>query len=236
MEYHVCLEQMEARWIAHVPALFGCFYTDDTREAALAGLPAAIGDYFAWKRDRGDISAPPANAIAVEVDEIHRAWILPPNYEVNAFFAADAPPLSPEEIAAIVRLLEWTRADLLSAVAGLTEDELSREIGGERWPLRGILQHVGGGEWWYLDRIHLAFPREEVPEEPFARLEKVRTRLRAELPGLAGANKIVEREGELWSPRKMIRRAVWHERDHTAHIWKLLTASPSGPPPPPASG
>ena len=28
-------------------------------------------------------------------------------------------------------------------------------------------------------------------------------------------------EGEFWSPRKLLRRAVWHERDHTVHIRKL---------------
>jgi len=29
-------------------------------------------------------------------------------------------------------------------------------------------------------------------------------------------------EGEIWSPRKALRRAVWHERDHTEHIRKIL--------------
>jgi hypothetical protein len=35
-------------------------------------------------------------------------------------------------------------------------------------------------------------------------------------------NKVVGVEGEMWSPRKVLRRAVWHERDHTEHIRKLL--------------
>jgi hypothetical protein len=28
-------------------------------------------------------------------------------------------------------------------------------------------------------------------------------------------------KGELWSPRKLLRRAIWHERDHTEHILKI---------------
>jgi hypothetical protein len=32
-------------------------------------------------------------------------------------------------------------------------------------------------------------------------------------------------DGEFWSPRKLLRRAVWHERDHTGHIRKLLAGS-----------
>jgi hypothetical protein len=27
--------------------------------------------------------------------------------------------------------------------------------------------------------------------------------------------------GETWSARKVLRRAMWHERDHTQHIRKL---------------
>jgi hypothetical protein len=29
-------------------------------------------------------------------------------------------------------------------------------------------------------------------------------------------------DGELWSPRKVLRRALWHERDHTDHLRKVL--------------
>ncbi|MDW8214000.1 MAG: hypothetical protein RMJ55_10615 [Roseiflexaceae bacterium] len=29
--------------------------------------------------------------------------------------------------------------------------------------------------------------------------------------------------GEVWSARKVVRRALWHERDHTQHIARLLT-------------
>jgi hypothetical protein len=29
-------------------------------------------------------------------------------------------------------------------------------------------------------------------------------------------------DGEFWSPRKALRRALWHERDHIDHINKLI--------------
>jgi hypothetical protein len=32
---------------------------------------------------------------------------------------------------------------------------------------------------------------------------------------------VVGLEGEFWSPRKLLRRAVWHERDHSQHIRQL---------------
>ena len=42
------------------------------------------------------------------------------------------------------------------------------------------------------------------------------------LPKLNGVKQVVGVDGEFWSPRKMLRRALWHERDHTEHIRKLI--------------
>ena len=50
----------------------------------------------------------------------------------------------------------------------------------------------------------------------------VRVRLQEILSGLIGATLVVGKEGELWSPRKMLRRALWHERDYAQHIRKLV--------------
>jgi hypothetical protein len=33
---------------------------------------------------------------------------------------------------------------------------------------------------------------------------------------------VVGQDGELWSPRKLLRRALWHEMDHIKHIQKLI--------------
>lgn len=88
----------------------------------------------------------------------------------------------------------------------------------------GILRHIGGAEWWYQDRLGYALPEDEEddPEDPFKRMTVVREHLTSLLPKRNGMNKVVGIAGELWSPRKMLRRAVWHERDHTEHIRKLL--------------
>jgi hypothetical protein len=73
-----------------------------------------------------------------------------------------------------------------------------------------------------MERLGLAFPRANVPEEPFTRLEKVRTHLNKVLFKLDGVNHVVGADGEFWSPRKLLRRALWHERDHVDHIRKLI--------------
>ena len=42
------------------------------------------------------------------------------------------------------------------------------------------------------------------------------------LPGLIDWHLVVGRRGELWSPRKMHRRILSRERDHTLHTQPLL--------------
>jgi hypothetical protein len=143
-------------------------------------------------------------------------------YSVESFFPYDWKPLTTLEIKHGLTLLAWSREDLLKPVLRLSQEKREAEHPGERWSINGILGHVGGAEWWYLDRLGLAFPREQMPEEPQARLEKVHDYFASTLPKLNGMKQVVGIEGELWSPRKVLRRALWHERDHTGHIHKLL--------------
>jgi hypothetical protein len=143
-------------------------------------------------------------------------------YSVESFFPYDWKPLEAIDIEHGLKLLAWSRLDLLKTVKGLSPEKLEATYMGERWSINGILGHAGGAEWWYLDRLGLAFPRKDVPEEPMKRLEKVREHLNATLPKLEGVKQVLGVDGEFWSPRKILRRALWHERDHVGHIGKLI--------------
>ncbi|HSK87804.1 MAG TPA: DinB family protein, partial [Anaerolineales bacterium] len=145
-------------------------------------------------------------------------------FMVESFFLNDWKPLVPHELERALKLLAWSRADLLDLVKGLSPAKLAEIYPDERWPIDGILRHIGGAEWWYQDQLGYALreDEEEDPEDPFKRMTVVREHFTSLLPKLDGVNKVVGIAGELWSPRKMLRRAVWHERDHTEHIRKLL--------------
>ena len=94
---------------------------------------------------------------------------------------------------------------------------------GERWAVRGVLNHLAGAEWWYMNRLDLgSLTREQLPRDPFERLPVVRAQLEAVLPTLAGVERVLGKEGEFWSPRKLLRRVLWHERDHIGHVLKLV--------------
>lgn len=222
------------RSIAWVLEHLGCFAYGDDGEQALANVVGAIRAYVGWMKRHGE-------AWVVLVGEIEpvpeQVWtdyqineaydhVSSGGYDVDSFFQHDWKPLTGVEIERARKLLSWSRADLLGVVGHLVPQQWGSQITGERWDIAGITNHIGSAEWWYLDRLGLAFPRAELSPEPLARLDKVRAWLNDQLAQFEGSAQVVGIEGEFWSPRKVLRRALWHERDHTEHIQKVLAQHP----------
>jgi hypothetical protein len=211
------VEEIESRWIAHIYELPGCFSNGDTSQAAVIGSAPATAIWQEWLAVHGLAIPGNTGPLTTTIAEVIRAWNSSPEYEVNAFFALDRPPLKKAEIDHALQILEFTRLDLLAAVDGLAPAQLDQPVE-EGWNIRKILKHTGRAENWYLDRLDLGLPREQLPEDVFACLDLVRRRLRQTLTSLAGDERLIMKDFELWSPRKLLRRALWHERDHTRHI------------------
>ena len=208
----------------------GCVGYGENGEAALTDIPRAVAAYTEWiARHNQGISWLLPGEVEAQLVETWEIYYLndefeldPDGEEINAWFLHDWKPLTQEDVDRGLLMLDWSREDLLGTVEGLSEEKLNRNYPGERWNIARILNHIGGSEWWYLDRLGLAFSREHVPAEPYERLSVVREAFKAALPALVGARQVVGVAGEFWSPRKMLRRALGHERDHTQHIHKLL--------------
>jgi len=228
--FHVGLENNFERcslaWVLGHP---GCFASGADATAALEAVPGAIRAYRRWISEHFPHSWLGGDEVGFVLEETFECYTIDDDfklsqqgYEVNAWFRHDWKPLTSEDIQRGLLLLAWGREELLKTVGSLTPETLDRTYPAERWSIRGILNHIGGAEWWYQDRLGFAFPRQEVPEDPFERLEKVRAGLVGILTGLVGSTQVVGIDGEFWSPRKLLRRAVWHEYDHIDHIRKLL--------------
>ena len=211
----------------------GCYaYGRDGGEAQ-SNLPQAVRDYAGWIARHG-ASWLAADLVEMDVEETFDVYFLDGSFElagrgpqtsmVESFFRHDWKPLTATDIQRALQLLAWSRADLLEVVKGLGPQQLNQTYGGERWSINGILNHVGSAEWWYQERIGYPEPENEadLAADPFERLDATRAHFNALLPKLEGVHKVIGLEGELWSPRKTVRRALWHERDHTQHIRKLL--------------
>lgn len=221
-------ENRSVAWALDFP---GCFaYGADSSEALVRVVPAYLA-YRSWIRHHGGLPGLPEDReLDLKLVESWNVYWIDEDFEkgpgkpyaVNAWFHEDWKPLTRAEGRRAAALLKWAREDLLAALAGLTAAELDAERPGERWSIRGIARHVANAEWWYLERLGLAgVERAALPEDVLERLAAVRARLLHVLPDLEGLDLVVGRNGEFWSPRKLIRRALWHERDHTDHILKL---------------
>jgi uncharacterized damage-inducible protein DinB len=208
----------------------GCYGYGLCADHALAAMPEAITRYSEWIASRNEGVAW-VDAVDIEL-VLEDTWdvytidehfdLAEQGYEVNAWFRHDWKPLAADEIERALKILAWSRDDLLGAVWGLTVEQMTLKLPGERWSIDGILKHVAGAEWWYLDRLGLAFPKEDLSATTMERLEKVRAHLAEILLSLAGSRQISGIDGEFWSPRKLLRRSAWHERDHVDHIHQLL--------------
>lgn len=219
----------EGRALAWALDFPGCFaYGGDSTESVV-GLAHELVVYDYWIRQHSGSSRISSADFDLRIVDTWQVITMNDQYElqdgayaVNAWFRNDWKPLQSEEIERGLELLRWSREDLLNVVAGLEDAPLDREYPGERWSIRGVLKHVANAEWWYLERLNLIeIDRRQVPREPFERLSWTRVKVAAALPELAGKELVIGKQGEFWSPRKLLRRILWHEIDHRGHILKL---------------
>jgi hypothetical protein len=216
-------------WALDHPGCFG--YGQDSEEAQRNFITSAR-QYRSWIAQHEEPWLD--DEVEVRAEETFDAYFITPAFEhgergrdtymVESFFLHDWKPLVPHEIERALKLLAWSRADLLRVVGELDAEIRSQTYPNERWSIDGILKHIGGGEWFYQERIGYPFPENEddLPTDPLEQLQVVRDHFNSLLPRLDGVNHVIGLEGEIWSPRKTLRRALWHERDHTDHIRKLL--------------
>lgn len=234
MQIRVGLElNNEGRALAWALDFPGCFAYGAEGPDAVIALAREVVNYENWAARHAGPGWLEIGDFDVRIVDTWQVYTVNDDYDlvdegyaVNAWFKQDWKPLASEEIERGLALLDWSRADLLHTVANLSEAQMEAQRPGERWNIRGILKHVGGAEWWYLDRLNLAEGgRADLPKDAFERLAWTRDELRRMLPALAGSELVLGKDSEFWSPRKLLRRVLWHEIDHRQHILRLLRES-----------
>ncbi len=217
MVYTLNLEHLDGRWYAHVAELPGAFSDGATVDEATRTAAQAIANHLVWSEADGDHGPRPMTTVA----EIIRSWNYAPEYEVNAFFATDRPPLTEGDVDEMRKLLYLARAELLDSFLGLNFEQLALKPDADTWSVYEVLQHVSSAENWYLDRLGLAHEPAWEMKDTLGRVLLVRQHLLDVLPQLIGDERIAEWNGELWSPRKVVRRALWHELLHARDIKRI---------------
>jgi uncharacterized damage-inducible protein DinB len=211
-------------WMLDLP---GCYSFARTREEAMALAPSRIIAYDSWIHRHSPSSPAMEGLFEISCVEEIEAYASEedPEYLVNALFEDDRRPLTYWDVEIGLRLLEWSRRDLLDVIEDLTAEDLNRSVKGEvRGNMMGILEHVCGAENWYLGQFGLGVDGSTLPQDIEGRLGAIRANTRAQLANLVGEDRITEHCGEGWSPRKILRRTLWHERAHTEQLARLVAS------------
>jgi len=138
---------------SHIHDLMGCFSLASTKERATMKLKSAIPEYFHWLRSHGeDAPVPPMPRFTV-VQELRIRGNPSDAGGPDPLLHCDKVVASPRSIARCLRLLRYTREDLLKLVSGIPRKELGRRPEGEPRSVRNALRHIAQVDIWYLSRI-----------------------------------------------------------------------------------
>ena len=232
MQIRIGLENnIEGRTLAWALDYPGCFAYGQDEPEALIRLPRALLKYETWIKDHTAQPWVDFNDMDIRIVERFETFRLDENYEpapegqryeINAWFIDDWRPVSSLEIAHALIIFHRQREELLAGLAPLDQEILKRDFPGQRWNILGIAKHVANAELWYLSRLSLTdLTRRDLLPEPEARLKQTADQIDKIFLTFADQIKVVGIEGEFWSYRKIIRRTLWHQRDHIEHIKEL---------------
>lgn len=217
------LEDIAGDWYGWIEMFPGAFSQGTTIQEATGKAPVAFVEYLHWLREHGEL--PPARlndltsaTIRIEVIQTHSPHVTDLGDEVHGFFKPDERPVDEEDLTRYLRLLGHARNDLRTALRALPPDQWNAApFGGKS--VSWILRHLATIDQFHLERLHIeTIPLEQA--EPLARVEAARDEFERGIWAFPAHKRgeIFTVDGEKWSLRKVLRRALWHERYHAAQV------------------
>ncbi len=221
--------------MAHIAELPGCFSVGSTAAQVAAAAPGAITRFLTWLKSHREPIVPEAYVLRPSMLDISVAEVREEGAPLTAgsraaLFSFDQEPWDDYKLERTLRWLDYSRTDLLSKIAGLSEDDLkSRRIAPARTLWR-TLQHVANAEFGYIIRIVGWLDDKEPvtddqPADVRERLSAIReifTRYARSIRPDRRAEVIyptwTSSPDEPWTLTKSIRRALEHEREHLAEL------------------
>jgi uncharacterized damage-inducible protein DinB/predicted RNase H-like HicB family nuclease len=218
--------------MVHVVELLGCVAKGPTTDDALAATPDAIRAYLHFLTRHGEPVDPRAEFRTKIAEHVTKGqWL--GNGDPALAFAFDRKPLTPKDVAAYVRRLEWSRAEVRQLIDGLTPRQLDAEPTKEKGrSIRAMLEHMLESEYFYLSSA--LGKVEGLPAagsivkkgggDVLAWMGQVRRveieRMRALTP--TERSRSVEHWRQTWTARKALRRMLEHEWEHLVELSERL--------------
>jgi uncharacterized damage-inducible protein DinB len=224
-----------------VVELPGCFSRGVSRGEVLSILDDVVEERQSWLMAR-ELTYPHLSGFKV-IEEQHDIPELGESSGAVALFKSDKAPIDEVNFGDAVRLMQFSREEVLSIVEKLTEEKLDAcPIPGKR-TVRLNITHIVDAEEWYISRLGPKYQR--VYEDNLRTMKgasrlSVVERLRLTRGAMISALEAALRNGhqgpftrraytcypeEQWTLRKVLRRFLEHEREHLGTIKIVLNES-----------
>jgi predicted RNase H-like HicB family nuclease/uncharacterized damage-inducible protein DinB len=194
---------------AHVPKLPGASARGASLEEAKEKIHEAIAEYLTLLRDVGEPVPRAGDGIDLEFEEVDQTT-----------FPTDYDRLTPNETEMLFRWMAISRQELVDLVKNLSEESIDWKKDKATPSIRDHLCRIAEADLWYTDRL------KRWPEAPLFRLAATRGVALERLRALADEdlNNFTIFDGKKWTPRKVMRRILEHEREQIQQIRALLAA------------
>lgn len=232
----VCLEVGPQATGAFAPEYPGCWVYGRDEKSALQKVKKNIHEWPHWMRSHGESVPEISDNIEIEVAEMMRVDYDPSEAGTpEPLFWSEVAPVTREDIDKTIRLMKYSRSDLLDTIADIKEDILDWQPQVKLHPIRNCLIHIAHAELWYLTRLDIEWPK-ELPESltellAYSRdvvLKCLQNFPERKMKGVFQPRKHKSPVCNLWTARKVLRRIVDHERLHTRDIKRVLELEKSG--------
>lgn len=197
--------------LVHALTLPGCVSAGPGREEALAAFPDVLAAWLHFLAQIGEPVPAADEELEISVDDWVRTDADLGAGESDALFEADLEPLTDREIQSGLHRLGELRRRVLAFVRALPAEALDRPVGAD-WTLRRALDELARAQWWTLTRLG-ASPMAEVPDRILGRLDTAMALTVERMTALPPERRdqVLELDGEVWTPRKVLRRLLWLE-------------------------
>jgi len=221
--------------MGHILALPGCCVRGKGREEVLYALPKAVREYHAWLHRHGEGLRKKDTEVSFDVvEEVVGTGPFDPG-DAAALFSAERSPVTSDDIEDCLRLMSYSRSDLLHLVGSLPDEVLDWRERRTAFSLRILLRHVGNAEEFYISRL---LEPDRLPQEwtaddrlpilEFLNLERrgctecLRTLDERQRSEVFRPVHFTYHPEEEWTAAKVLRRFVEHEREHTMQAQEIL--------------
>jgi len=225
----VCLEIGSQATGAFVPDCPGCWVFGRTKERALEKVRISIAEWFDWLRKYEESVPDVSNREQIKVAEVLCVNYNPAEAgKPEPLFWSEVLPVQKDDIDRTIRLMKYSRKDLLDLCSTITEECLDWQPPGKLRTIRNCLKHIAYVEPWYITRLDIK-PPGDYPEDVFELLNYTRDVVidclqnfpERKMRGVFQPKKDKSPVCDLWTARKVLRRLVDHERLHTKYIEKV---------------